>query len=112
MYFFSAKKYEKENEKNWYIMKNSVGEKPEIILLVAIYICAQNFLSWLQNVNGYFSPSADKHIFNFGVIFKLILKKSYNSKKYLLQIGYYPMGLILCKSNYSPFLIKLSFFSS
>ena len=65
VYFFSVKKYEKENEKkiDIYIMKNSVGGKPEIILLVAIYICAQNFLSWLQNVNGYFSPSADKHTY-------------------------------------------------
>ena len=75
VYFFSVKKYEKENEKKLIHYENSVGEKPEIILLVAIYICAQNFLSWLQNVNGHFSPSADKHIYNFGVIFKLILKK-------------------------------------
>ena len=63
VFFFCEKVWKRKWKKNWYIMKKSVGGKPEIILLVAIYICAQNFLSWLQNVNGYFSPSADKHTY-------------------------------------------------
>ena len=93
-------------------MKTLLGKNRRLFCLWPfIFVLKISYLDYKMLI-AIFSPSADKHIYNFGVIFKLILKKSYNSKKYLLQIGYYPMGLILCKSNYSPFLIKLSFFSS